>query len=127
METIRVDVQVRDDHISKGIEGNCERCPAALALLEVVSDDVFVLVTSDEIEFVRKGTNRIVQTPLAVSDFIAAFDGPVDGNEVPGDVAPFTFSLDIPAEFVSDDDDVQDRLDATAAAYAGINQIGEGD
>ena len=85
-------ITVTAEHIAKGIRGNCEHCPVALALLDAYPDLTYISVGPDAITMQHgKDTAEIeVTAPCEVEYFICDFD---EGAAV----APFTFALDYPA------------------------------
>jgi hypothetical protein len=89
METITV--RVSQDHINRGISGNCERCPVALALLEAFPEAKSVGVDADLIEIYYQGTvdSDEFGTPEAAAVFISNFDDNIVGE-------PFEFELGNP-------------------------------
>ena len=98
---MKVTVKVKDFHIEQGTRGSTHSCPIALALEEIILPDIFPSVGStngfitfcDEKEDNNSPLPRIVKMPDEATGFVAIFDRG-------GEVRPFAFELDIPAELL---------------------------
>lgn len=78
-------VSVTAGHIKRGIRGECEKCPVALAMLDAGATSVMVGDFYIYWKIARKGTCR-VRNPKTVQAFIERFDS---GKPV----KPFEFDL----------------------------------
>jgi hypothetical protein len=83
-------ISVTAEHIAKGVAGDCELCPVALAILDAFPDLMYISVGLDNIIVGPRGARTVIDAPLEVRAFIEVFDGTGDGE-------PFTFTLDYPA------------------------------
>ena len=83
-----VTVEVTQEDIDRGARGSCYRCPIALAIDRIVGHPVEV----DCIEV--KGCGWRAFLPDEAGDFVEFFDNKT------GRVAPFTFTLSVPASLV---------------------------
>lgn len=92
-DLVATEISVEQRHINCGEAADCERCPVALAIIEQVDMGVSVHVGEDAIDFYapRRGEFESKESPSAVANFIACFDG--GGPEC---AHPFSFTLDIP-------------------------------
>lgn len=100
-------ISVTRKHINDGVPKNTELCAIALAVNELLNEDVILAVTGQELVFkpiVTQGGQRIsllypvgVWIPDFVSEFIARFD---DSNVNFEELKPFEFEADIPARFL---------------------------
>lgn len=96
-------ITVTQEHIDAGKPFDDCLCPEALAIREVVADDVKVNVTGLWVGFWKPGEGRrtfIEQPPWAV-EFVLCFDG-----DLPPEVSserrlePFSYVLDIPDRYL---------------------------
>ena len=87
-----ISVEVTEEGIYKGIRGNGECCPVAIALYDIVSDNVIIEVRTNEVCFFAMDEDDcVVDTlnytlPPEARQFIAAFDMGLY-------VIPFSFKL----------------------------------
>jgi hypothetical protein len=83
-------VEVKQEHINRGMEGVCFKCPIALAILEtmVIKYGYRGTVSIDPVFITLYNPLKTIPTPPAVFDFMQDFD-----NYVP--VEPFTLELEI--------------------------------
>lgn len=88
-----VSVNLTFDHIEQGIAKSCETCPIALAILPHLAPGVTVHVMSD-VEFGLGEEIGSAELPWEAIRFIQRFD---HGKKT----VPFSFDLDIPAQFLS--------------------------
>lgn len=86
-------VNVKAEHIAKGIRGDCEHCPVALAIAAAFPDIAGIAVRPEEIS-IKPSLDDLdwiqVRPPREVPEFVWDFD---EG----GTVEPFSFDLDYPA------------------------------
>jgi hypothetical protein len=90
MKTIRVEVTQED--ISKGVVGNCRRCPLARAIGRLIGQKISVAVSLCYVSF-WKGTRRL--GPSYLSREAYRFRSEFDCGEK---VLPFSFPISIPEE-----------------------------
>jgi hypothetical protein len=90
-------INVTADHITRGVREDCERCPVALAIIDVFPDLAYVSVGSEALSLQRRGddTRTDLDVPCDVLNFVWDFD------DNTGPVQPFSFDLDYPAEAVA--------------------------
>lgn len=89
-----VQVQVTAEHIAKGVQEDCDRCPGALAIAQFVRPGISVEIPSGCILIGR----IVMARPRELSKFIHTFDRL--GRFA---VSPITFPLDIPAEYLREE------------------------
>ena len=80
-------IQVKQEHIDNGYEGNCYRCPIALAIKDVVKDSAEVIVGINMVTFVAGKYFPPIPLSQEVENFIIQFDNGVK------DLMPFSFEL----------------------------------
>lgn len=68
-------IKVAKEHIDKGMRGDCELCPVALAIKTFVKVDK-ISVGSLDIRILQGNNSRIITTPDSVVNFIKQFDNP---------------------------------------------------
>jgi hypothetical protein len=88
-----VEISVTADHIARGEQRNCERCPIALALLEAVPYAPLIEVNAGHADIHHLGAEHEgmpCMLPDEALDFIQGFDEGADW------VGPFTFTLQVP-------------------------------
>jgi len=87
-------MQVRQEHIDKGIREKCGSCPIALAINEHLVDGVISNVRYSRVDLVKNEVYLVeeLRLPPEASRFIRSFD---NGEQV----QPFSFELEIPAEY----------------------------
>ena len=79
-------INVTRQHIENGLIGECDKCPVALALLDVGC--LMVTVGDYDTCFYYNGQDYQIVNPPDVQEFVANFD-----DEAP--VEPFSFTLDL--------------------------------
>jgi hypothetical protein len=84
---MKVEINVTQEHIDNGLADKCFACPVALALSEKVKPAAAV-----HRGLILIGEKNLSQ-PLSVAEFVNDFDEGVK-------VEPFSFSLDIPEEYL---------------------------
>lgn len=86
-------IQVKQEHIDKGVQGKCGSCPIALAINENLVDGVISNVRYSRVDLVKNEVYLAEELwlPPEASRFIRSFD---NGEQV----QPFSFELEIPAE-----------------------------
>ena len=88
-------IEVTQTHIETGVS-QCNKCPVALAILDVLVDEIEVQVSDLEIRLISRprlfGGNTLfaAEPPDSVCCFIHSFDGDGVGAD------PFSFELNIP-------------------------------
>ena len=88
----KVEVKLTSEHINAGVAGDCDSCPAALAILGALPGVREVTMGMWNIWICRtllNGPAEAIITPSAVAKFIRAFDAGWP-------VMPFTFEIDVP-------------------------------
>lgn len=87
---MKVTLKVTAEHISKGSRSNCQRCPVALALRDIIDPAYVVTVGCSGMSMGKNGRlDFSSRTPESVKDFIYQFD-------CYKSVQPFEAKLDIP-------------------------------
>lgn len=99
MDTITATVNVTQEDIAKGLKGECDRCPVALAGKRAFPDaeDVLVCVTNMSVILPREAGEVDARwyegsLPIEAGSFINGFD---DHREV----EPFSFEVTLTREF----------------------------
>lgn len=91
-----MEIQVTQQHIRQGTEGNCRDCPTALAINDVLNEYYYTVVRPSSI-YINHKTRMYIgkefDTPEEVKEFVRYYDGGYD-------VTPFSFNLDIPSEML---------------------------
>jgi hypothetical protein len=77
-------IDVKKDHIAKGLRGSCYACPVAKSLWDL--GYTLVSVDGQHISFKNGAETVIAPTPKPVKDFIRRFDDDLA-------VQPFTFEI----------------------------------
>lgn len=81
-----ITIHVTQTHLDKGEEKNCYTCPVALAIQDIVKDDVLV-----EVDYNKVLLNKQIWTlPQIVKEHIESIDY---GHYI---VLPFSFELSLP-------------------------------
>jgi hypothetical protein len=85
----RIAVNVTRDHIVRGSRGQFDRCPVALAILELLPERSLAVVDPYEIyvELLDSGVYYRAKSPGEVCEFMIAFD---EGEAV----SPFSFDVE---------------------------------
>lgn len=88
-------INVTAEHIASGKKSDCGECPIALAIKEVVKDEVEVGVGTAAVTFqhLDSGEYHTEYLPLVATGFITGFD-----HGCP--VVPFNFELPIRGHFL---------------------------
>lgn len=89
-------INVTQQHIDKGCRIQASNCPIALAIDELLKEPLQAWVCQSNIGIGAEGEERFryqENTPESAKEFITRFDA---GEPV----EPFSFDLDIPAEFL---------------------------
>jgi hypothetical protein len=82
-----VTVHVTAGHITRGMPGEAEQCPVALAIRDAIPGLTWVSVGTSEITLAAADAPDItIAAPVPVMDFVTTFDHCGDGE-------PFTFTL----------------------------------
>ena len=83
-------VEVLERHIETGTPCVEEHCPIALAILEVLRSEVFLMgvyVSAEDVFVIyADGSEKVFQLPLAVSEIVDHYDNT-------GEMYPFGFEL----------------------------------
>lgn len=103
---MRVPVSVTADDIVAGHPRNCRDCPIASAVRRVCGDGCCCRVVLKTVTIWHQAHGPIrIPLPPEATTFIRVFDGLVDAvcgvlGLPPATPQPFTFDLDIPAEYL---------------------------
>ncbi|QEM41504.1 hypothetical protein SEA_FORZA_34 [Gordonia phage Forza] len=97
-EDVTLDVKVTQEHINKGQQSDCGRCPIALAVLELLgADNYFVSVGATGIALTSKVNGdhhyAMFKMPYEAQKFVFAFDNPHASNRAArAGIRPFEFT-----------------------------------
>jgi hypothetical protein len=81
-------IEVKQEHIDKGIRAKCTTCPVALAIHEATSGELGTVYVDVTTVFV--GSMTSIPLPIVAIEWIAEFDYQGTGE-------PFSFELDLEA------------------------------
>lgn len=90
-------INVTQDQITLGSKGNCQFCPIALAIKQVLNEEYYPHVVSSHVKFKLTNTGEEVtylNLPESAMLFIMDFDAPQ--HPFATKPQPFSFQLDIP-------------------------------
>lgn len=93
-------IEVTADDIINGDKNNCYACPVALAVKRKINTssyiytEAFIVVHRYNINIYNSDNSLSIHMPNNVINFIKDFDGEQKN------LAPFSFELDIPEEFL---------------------------
>lgn len=86
-------IEVKQEHIDKGMKRHCSLCPVALAVIDKIKPDIECRVGARSILFGTSTTYASIMLQLGVVSWIHRFDATGVGE-------PFSFELDIPEQFL---------------------------
>ena len=98
-----VEINVTQEHIDKGVKGDCDNCPIWHAIRPLISDNYDFSIYGDTCNIYDKecrDDKHVAERwlPMLATQFISDFDddGKPNLGLEPVEIKPFTFELDIP-------------------------------
>ena len=71
---MRTQINITRDYIVKGMPGNCQTCPVALAIHDVIKSPNWVQVTAACIRIISGNDVLNIKTPAEAARFIQVYD-----------------------------------------------------